>query len=51
VAGLPGEVWRASNQYEGEMAFFARGSYVVVVQAPPPDADAFLKELYSSVKD
>jgi len=51
VAGLPGEVWRSANQYEGEMVFFARGSYVVVVQAPPSDADAFLKELYSSVKD
>jgi hypothetical protein len=51
VEGLPGEVWRSANQYEGEMVFFARGPYVVVVQAPPANADAFLKELYSSVKD
>jgi hypothetical protein len=51
VAGLPGEVWRSAGAPAGETVFFARGRYVVAVQAPPADADAFLKELYSSVKD
>jgi hypothetical protein len=49
--GLPGEVWRSTRPPDGDMVFFARGRYVVVVQAPPADADAFLKELYSSVTD
>jgi hypothetical protein len=51
VAGLPGEVWRSGGSPEGEMVFFARGRYVVVVLAPPADGDAFLKDLYSHVKD
>jgi hypothetical protein len=51
VAGLPGGVWRCAGAPGGEAVFFARGRYVVVVQAPPPDADAFLREIYSSVKD
>jgi hypothetical protein len=51
VAGLSGEVWRSAGTPDGEAVFFARGRYVVVVLGPPADADAFLKELYSSVKD
>jgi hypothetical protein len=51
VAGLPGEVWRSGNQKEGDVVCFARGRYVVMVQAPPTPPDAFLHELYSSVKD
>ena len=51
LESLPGEVWRTSNESDGEMLFFARGSYVVVVQVPPADGGAFFQELYSSVKD
>jgi hypothetical protein len=50
VAGLPGEAWRSASPSDGEAVFFARGCYVVVVQAPPADP-AFLTELYASVKD
>src|SRR5271157_3567510 len=49
--GFPGQVWRTAGAPDGETVFFARGCYVVVVLAPPADADAFLKELYASVKD
>jgi len=51
LAGLPGEAWRCAGPPESEAVFFARGRYVVVVQSPPHDADAFLRELYNSVKD
>ncbi len=51
VAGLPDGVWRGSGAPEGDAVFFARGRYVVVVQAPPDDGNAFVKAIYSSAKD
>jgi hypothetical protein len=51
VEGLPGGIWRSSGAPEGDLDFFARGSYVVVVEAPPADAEGFLKDLYGSAKD
>jgi hypothetical protein len=50
-AGLPGEAWRANNEYEGDVIFFARGRNLLIVQHPPAKPDGFLNELYSSVKD
>jgi hypothetical protein len=50
-AGLPGEAWRASSQYEGEAVFFVRGRNLVVVANPPAQAEKFLKEVYFSIKD
>ena len=46
VAGMPAEVWRGTNRDEGEMIFFARGRYAVVVIGPPAQPEAFLKELF-----
>jgi hypothetical protein len=46
VEGLPGEAWRT-----GEVIFFARGLYVVLVLAPPADSADFLKQLYAAAKD
>jgi hypothetical protein len=48
--GLPGEAWRTSNRDGRDIVFFSRGRYVVVVQDPPSQPEAFFKELYSSIK-
>ncbi|HUA62040.1 MAG TPA: DUF6599 family protein [Verrucomicrobiae bacterium] len=45
VPGLPGA------KQQGEVISFSRGCYVVVVRNPPPDRDAFLRAIYSAVKD
>lgn len=50
-AGIPVEAWRGSNSYEGDMIFFARGRYAVVVIGPPPEPEAFLKEVFASIKE
>lgn len=46
LTGMPAEVWRGANQSEGEMIFFARGPYAVVVIGTPAQPEAFLKELF-----
>jgi hypothetical protein len=51
VSGLPGEAWRSAGPSGQETVFFARGSYVVVVEAPPADEGEFLKDVYAHVKD
>jgi hypothetical protein len=51
VGGLRVEAWRGTNPLEGEMIFFARGRYAVVVMHPPARPEAFLKDLLSRVND
>jgi len=51
VAGFSEETWRGTNAYEGDMIFFARRRDAVVVVHPPAQPEAFLKELFSSIKD
>lgn len=49
VSGPPPGAWRGTNQYEGEMIFFAHGRYVVVVMRPPARPEAFLQEVVSGI--
>ena len=41
---IPGG-FRGSNQYDGEIVFFVRGIYAVLCVNPPPQPEAFLKEV------
>jgi hypothetical protein len=38
-----------SNAYEGEMLFFARGRYMVLVVNPPADRAGLVKELLRTI--
>jgi hypothetical protein len=50
-AGLPGEAWRAASPDDGDAIIFVRSGKLLVVENPPARPEAFLRELYSSVKD
>jgi hypothetical protein len=49
-SGLPVEAWRGANRYEGEMIFFARGRYTIVLIHPPPEPEKFLREILGTMK-
>ena len=51
LSGLVAAAFQGTSSAEGEMLFFARGPYVVVVVNPPAQSEAFLKELFSSIQE
>lgn len=51
VAGMPLEAWRGKSQDRGEVIFFARGLYAVVLVHPPSQPREFLTQIAAVVKD
>ena len=43
--------FRGSNQYEGEVIFFSRGTYAVLCVNPPPQPEPFLKAVLDHLAD
>jgi hypothetical protein len=45
AAGLPVVAWRGTSPYEGELLFFARAGYTIVLIHPPAHPEVFLQEI------
>jgi hypothetical protein len=49
VRGMPVEAWRGRSRDEGDLLFFARGRYAVLILEPPEQPEAFVKELLGAL--
>jgi len=49
--GLASGAFLGSNQFEGEAAFFASGSYVILCINPPPNPESFLKSVIQRIAE